>query len=46
MAGTSPAMTLFVSLVKMADQIDAAADHQHGGHGPQNQDWHCVILLS
>ena len=27
-------------LVHMADQIDAAADHQHGGHGPENQNWH------
>src|SRR3954453_16603352 len=27
-------------LVHVADQIDAAADHQHGRHGPENQNWH------
>jgi hypothetical protein len=33
-------------LVEVADQIDAAADNEHSRHGPQNQDWHCVIHLS
>lgn len=33
--------TLFLTdLVEMADQVDAAANHQHSGYGPQNQDWH------
>ena len=27
-------------LVHMANQINAAADHQNGRHGPQNKDWH------
>jgi hypothetical protein len=44
-ARTDP-LAFHSTLVQMANQIDAAADHQHGRHGPQNQNGHCVILLS
>src|SRR4051812_37780679 len=38
-ARTDP-LAFYCALMQMADQIDAAADHQHGRNGPENQNWH------
>ena len=29
-----------IDLVHVTNQINAATDHQHSRHGPQNEDWH------
>lgn len=30
--------------VQMPDQVNAAAQHQNGRDGPQNDDWHFILL--